>query len=300
LSGTPRRLYLRMLGAAGAGLAGLLASTARGAVPSTFAAPQRAQSPMSLRLLSVASPVDGGLLPDLIVDFEKQSGFQVALSTAEDVFGPARAGSADLVLSHYGHEDVDTFVLGGFGRWPTMVFSNQLALLGPPDDPAGVRGLSDLVDAFARIAAASAPFVVNDSEGVRYLGEILWNAAGRPDKAAWFVDQGPRQSAAIAAAAGMQAYTIWGLTPFLRSQQQASLPLEPMVLTDPLLQRVMVTVVVNPLQIAGVNEPAATAFEAFLLAPATQARMRGLRLPGIDQQLWWPAGRSNESSHLPR
>jgi tungstate transport system substrate-binding protein len=299
LSGTPRRAYLRMLGAAGAGLAGLLTATSHGE-PAVLAVPRKAQSPSSIRLLSVASPVDGGLIPDLIVDFEKQTGYHIALSIAEDVYGPARAGRADIVLSHYGHEDVDTFVLGGFGRWPRLVFSNQLALLGPPDDPAKVRGLPDLVEAFARIADAGVPYVVNDGDGVRYMGEILWYAAGRPDKREWYVDEDLRQGAAVAAAAGRRGYTIWGLTPFLRAQQQAPVPLEPLVFTDPLLQRVMVSVVVNPVQVAGVNEAGATTFQEYLLAPATQARMRAVRVPGIDQQIWWPAGRSNQANRLPR
>jgi tungstate transport system substrate-binding protein len=235
----------------------------------------------------------------LIPDFEHQTGSQVLLSTAEDVYGPARAGQADVVLSHYGHVDVDTFVMGGFGGWPRPVFSNQLALLGPPDDPAHVRDLTDLVEAFRRIAEANVPYVVNDIEGVKYLGEVLWNAAGRPPKQGWYVDQGPRQAAAIKAAADLKGYTIWGLTPFLKAQQQATVALEPLVLKDPLLQRVMVTIVVNPEQVAGVNETGAMAFQQFLLAPATQARMRVVRIPGIDQQVWWPAGRSNETNFLP-
>jgi tungstate transport system substrate-binding protein len=215
------------------------------------------------------------------------------------VYGPARAGEADLVLSHYGHRDVDDFVLGGFGHWPRFVVSNQLALLGPPRDPAQVRGLTDLVEAFRRIAEAGIPFVVNDSEGVKYLGDILWNAAGRPARGAWYIDEGPRQGAAISRAVDRAGYTIWGLTPFLKAQQQTPVALEPLLLNDPLLQRLMVTVVVNAQVVAGVNAPGAVAFEQYLLAPATQARMREVRVPGVDQQIWWPAGRNNEATALP-
>jgi tungstate transport system substrate-binding protein len=278
----------------GAGLAALTAADFE-AAPSAAAA-----DASTIRLLSVVSPVDGRLLPELIPDFEQQSGCHVALTTAEAVYGPARVGQADLVLSHYGHEDVHDFVLGGFGRWPRVVFSNQLALLGPPGDPAQVRGLTDLVEAFRRIADAEVPFVVNDSEGVKYLGEILWNAAGRPARGAWYVDQGPRQSAAIASAADRGGYTIWGLTPFLKLQLQTPFALEPLVLSDPLLQRLMVTVVVNADVVAGVNETGAVAFQQYLLAPATQAHMRAVRVPGVDQQIWWPAGRSNDGAALAR
>src|SRR5262249_54471726 len=213
----------------------------------------------TVRLWSVVSPLDGGLLPDVIADFDQQTNYRVTLSTAEDVYGPARAGRADIVLSHSGHEDVVSFVLDGFGLWPRLVFSNQLALLGPPDDPAGVRGVEDLVDAFSRIALAKVPFVVNDSEGVRYLSEVLWHAAGQPPRQGWYVDQGSRQGAASTAAAEAHGYTIWGLTPFWRAQQQAAVELEPLLLTDPLLQRVMVTIVVNSRHVPAVNETGAIA-----------------------------------------
>jgi tungstate transport system substrate-binding protein len=285
-----RRACLRLL-AGGASLAALLAAT-----PGTRAQTRTASV---VRLLSVVTPVDGELLPQLIPDFEQQTGYQVALATAEDVYGPARSGQADVVLSHYGHVDVDTFVLGGFGHWPRAVFSNVLALLGPPEDPAHVRGLTDLVEAFRRIGEAKAPFLVNDIEGVKYLSETLWNAAARPARQGWYLDPGPAKGPAIAAAADMSAYTIWGLTPFLKSQRQAPVALEPMVLSDPLLQRLMVTIVVAPQQVDGVNEAGGIAFQEYLLSPATQARMRTVRLPGIDQQVWWPAGRSNETSSLP-
>ena len=40
---------------------------------------------------------------------------------------------------------------------------------------------------------------------------------------------------------------------------------------------------------------AATRLQEYLLAPATQAAIRAFRYPELDQQVWWPAGRHNES-----
>ena len=76
----------------------------------------------------------------------------------------------------------------GFGQWPQPVFFNQLALLGPSSDPAQVQDLTDLVEAFRRIANTQSPLIVNDIEGVKYLTEILWNAAGSPEKEGWYRD----------------------------------------------------------------------------------------------------------------
>src|SRR5215211_1968544 len=253
-----------------------------------------------VRLSSVVTPKDGGLYDDLLPDFERQTGYQVELTTGEDVYSPARNGQADVVLSHYGHEDAQTFVQDGLGQWPQTVFFNQHTLLGPPSDPARAQGLTDLVEAFRRIAQTRSPFVVNNTEGIKYLTDVLWEAAGSPAKEGWYSDQGAQGQNAIAKAAQQGGYVLWGLTPFLRTQKQNRLDLQPLVLNDPLLQRIMVTVAVNPKEVSGVNVTGAEAFQQYLLEPATQARIRAFRLPGIDEQIWWPAGRNNAGYALPK
>lgn len=299
-----RRFFLKFLGgAAGAvTVSGALAACSQGTSGDAESSPAAGTNTSTslVRLSSVVTPQDGGLYDDLLPDFERQTGYQVELTTGQDVYGPARDGQADVVLSHYGHKDTQAFVQDGFGQWPQSVFSNQLALLGPPDDPARVQDLTDLVESFRRIAQARTPFIVNGSEGVKYLTEILWSAAGSPEKEGWYSDQGWQGQDAIAEAAQKGGYVLWGLTPFLRTQQQDEVELQPLVLNDPLLQRIMVTVAVNPDKVAGVNVEGVTAFQQYLLAPATQARIRAFRLPGIDQQIWWPAGRHNAGYALPK
>ena len=300
-----RRRFLQLLGGAAGAVAasGTLAACSQdtgsgGDAQSSPAA--SATTPASLvRLSSVVSPQDGGLYDDLLPDFERQTGYQVELTTGQDVYGPARDGQADVVLSHYGHKDAQAFVQDGLGQWPQPVFSNQLALLGPPEDPAQIQNLTDLVEAFRRIANTQSPLIDNDTEGVKYLTEILWDAAGSPEKEGWYSDQGLQGQEAITKAAQQGGYVFWGLTPFLRTQQQNKIQLQPLVLNDPLLQRIMVTVAVNAHKVAGVNVEGATAFQQYLFAPATQARIRAFRLPGIDQQIWWPSGRTNASYALP-
>jgi tungstate transport system substrate-binding protein len=299
-----RHRFLQLLGgtASAVAVSGALGACSQGTgsepKSSTVAG---ATTPASLvRLSSVVTPQDGGLYDDLLPDFERRTGYRVELTTGEDVYGPARNGQSDVVLSHYGHKDAQAFVQDGFGQWPQTVFFNQHALLGPPSDPAQVQDLTDLVEAFRRIAQTRSPFIVNDNEAIKYLAEVLWKAAGSPEKEGWYSDPGVQGQAAIAKAAQQGGYVLWGLTPFLRTQQQNRAELQPLVLNDPLLQRIMVTVAVNPAQVPGVNVSGAEAFQQYLLDPATQARIRAFRLPGIDQQIWWPAGRNNAGYVLPK
>src|SRR5262249_56012623 len=90
---------------------------------------------------------------------------------------------ADLVRAHYGHGGTEDFCAEGLGLWPRPVFANQAALIGPSSDPARVAGTRDAVEAFRRIARAKAPFVVNNAATEKYLADVLWQAADRPDPA---------------------------------------------------------------------------------------------------------------------
>jgi len=140
---------------------------------------------------------------------------------------------------------------------------------------------------------------VNHIDGVRYLTEVLWNAAGRPDRKYWLLDEGRRKDDAIRYAAERGAYSLWGLTPFLRLQRETRMNLEPLVTGDPLLQRMLVSVVVKASRTPGVNTSGAMALQTFLLSPSTQARIREVRYPGAESVQWVPGGRHNRTAVLP-
>ena len=248
----------------------------------------------TVRLALVNVPDE--LLRPLLPYFQTQTGLRAEIVyTGNDPFGVGRAGKADLVISHYGHEGVKPFVTAGYGLWPQMVFANQMALLGPPSDPAHVRGLTDAVEAFRRIAASKSPFIVNNGAGAKYLEQILWTSAGIHEMGSWYLDLKSEGRRVAQDAAQKGAYVLWGLPPFLRLKRLGTINLTPLVVGDPILQRIMVSIIVNPGKVAGVNVEGARAFQDFLLSPETQARIRAFRYPDFDQQAWWPAGRNNRA-----
>jgi tungstate transport system substrate-binding protein len=245
-----------------------------------------------LALVNVPDEVLRPMLPL----FRERHGLAVSIVyTGNDPFAAGRAGDADLVIAHFGHAGVEPFVTSGYGLWPKAVFSNQMALFGPPADPAGVRGLRSVAEALRRIAATKSPYVSNDSAGAKYLAEIAMEDTQLRGS------EGPpvENAAAIRAAATRGGYVLWGVPPFLRMkrQQPAGEPLllEPLVVADPLLQRMMVGIVVNPSKVKGINADAANTFLDFLLSPPIQARVAAFRYPDFNQQVWWPAGRHNSA-----
>ena len=269
------------------------------AICAGFAVRSVAAAGGTVRLALVNVPDE--VLQPMLPDFFAASGVRATIVyTGNDPFAVARDGKADLVVAHYGHEGVEPFVAGGFGLWPHPVFANQVALLGPPADPAHVRGLTDATEAFRRIAATQSRFLANDTDGADYIEQILWDRAGVTRKGAWYSNRNSRGPQAARDAAQDGAYVIWGVPPFLRLKRQAPIALEPLVVADPIFQRIMVAIVVNPAKVTGVNTDGAQAFQKFLLTPAIQARVMAFRYPDFDQQVWWPAGRHNNSQALDR
>lgn len=247
-----------------------------------------------VRLAVVNTPQFSGLLAALLPEFEQERGIRVDIYSGEDVYDKARAGLADIVISHYGKEEVEDFVLDGYGSWPRMVFANQSVLIGHASDPAGVAGLTSVAEALKRIAEAKAPYIHNEIEGAGYLTETILEMIGQPERSGWFVQAGRRNAAAALLAEQERGYMIWGAWPFLRfTNRRGASSLEILVWDDPMLHRVMSATVVNPDKVEGVNSQGGEALLDYILSPPAQAKIAAFRSPDSPLQLWWPAGRDN-------
>jgi tungstate transport system substrate-binding protein len=64
----------------------------------------------------------------------------------------AARGDFDVVLVH-DRVSENNLVADGYGIDRRDVMYNDFVIVGPSSDPAGIRGLSDALTAFARIAA---------------------------------------------------------------------------------------------------------------------------------------------------
>lgn len=281
------------LSTAGVPVVAVLLLSLIGLTPPDVRAVEEHQS--GIRVLTVGAARTGGLLDGLIAEFEEETGTEVTVTTAgEDIFDQARTGEADLVVAHLGFTELHDFVSEGRGRWPATILSNIVVFIVPPGDPAGVGGAGDAVEAFRLIAESQSPFIVNELGETQYITDTLWNATGRPDKGDWFLELGLSGAPAVREADRRGAYTLWGLHPFLMLRQQQPLNLEPVLLDDSLLQRIIASVVVRRPP-GRVNERAARTLESYLVEPATQADIRNFRLPGIDGPVFWPAGNQNDN-----
>ncbi len=251
----------------------------------------------TIRLAVVITP--DVLLSALLPQFEEESGCAVTVNSTEAVFDLARNGQADMVIAHYGLSATEAFVTEGLGLWPHDVFANKSAIFGPRADPAGIRNLANAVKAFRQIAETRSPFVVNNAATEKYLAGILWEAAGRPARKDWYVDNGLRDRDAIDYALTIGGYVTWGLVPGLRYKlENPNRDFDALSSSDALFDRGMVAIKVNPSAFEGINAIGAAALERYLIRSDIQAQIRDFRGLGYPGQMWVPTGRNNSGDFL--
>jgi tungstate transport system substrate-binding protein len=117
--------------------------------------PAKPANPL-LILATTTSTQDSGLLDVLIPLFEEQSGYKVqtvAVGSGQ-AMEMGQQGNADVLLVHSPSAE-KTFMDDGWGKDRALVMHNDFIIVGPMDDPVGIKGLS-AVDAFKAIATAEA------------------------------------------------------------------------------------------------------------------------------------------------
>src|SRR6267378_3311795 len=122
--------------------------------------PLPAQS-QEVLLATTTSTRDAGLLDSLLPVFERRTRYKVKVIAV----GSGQA----LEMGRRGDADLGYFVRR------RLVMHNDFLLVGPPGDPAGLRGMNDAVAAMKRLAAAGALFVTRgDRSGTHLLEQKLW------------------------------------------------------------------------------------------------------------------------------
>ncbi len=167
--------------------------------------------------------------------------------------------------------DITTnLVADGYGVNMRPWTRNDLVIVGPPGDPAGVRGLRDGAEALKRIAAAKANFVDFQGVGSREMANSLWKKAGIRPQGDWYLkDESATPQGILEFAAAKKAYVIVGRMPVLFGKMNAG-GLEILVDADPAMRRPYVVMEANPRKVAGVNSAGASALADFLLSAKVQ------------------------------
>ncbi|HOX00512.1 MAG TPA: substrate-binding domain-containing protein, partial [Deltaproteobacteria bacterium] len=122
--------------------------------------PASAADGKNLILATTTSTQDTGLLDLLNPMFEKKTGYFVKTIA----FGSGQAmamgskGEADVLLVHSPAAE-KKFMEEGSGVNRKLVMHNDFIIVGPPSDPAGVKGMKSAPEAVRQIAAKGALFL---------------------------------------------------------------------------------------------------------------------------------------------
>jgi tungstate transport system substrate-binding protein len=157
---------------------------------------------------------------------------------------------------------------------------NTFLLVGPADDPAGVRGMADAAAAFAAIAGAQAPFLSRgDDSGTNKAELRLWAAAGLDPGAQWgdwYRETGSGQGANLNIAAGLGAYTLTDSGTWLAFRNRE--PLEALVFDDPHLFNQYAVTLVSPERHPHIQAGKARAFMDWVTSPEGQRVIAAYRI----------------------
>src|SRR5436309_9072651 len=127
-------------------------------------------------LATATSTRDEGLLDSLLPVFEKQSGYAVTVIAvgSGEALDLGRRGDADVVLSHAPAAERALVDSGYFVR-RRLVMHNVFFIVGPPDDPARIRGMRSAVAALRSIYSLGVPFASRGDRSDTHLRELeLW------------------------------------------------------------------------------------------------------------------------------
>jgi tungstate transport system substrate-binding protein len=248
----------------------------------------------SLILATTTSTHDSGLLDELLPVFTKDTGWQVkplAVGSGQAI-ELGRRGEADVLLVHSPEAELE-FVAEGSAGERRLVMHNDFVLVGPANDPAGIRDLP-AAQAMRTIAAKKAGFVSRgDDSGTHAREEKLWEETKTVPSGQWYRSTGQGMGATLRVASETSGYTLTDRATYL--SQKGNLELE--VLSEGDRALLNIYHVIEMTKDAGdrVQPDAAKAFADWMVGSRAQ-RMIGDFDAGSGQPLFVPDAGKDEAT----
>jgi tungstate transport system substrate-binding protein len=259
------------------------------ALASTLFAPVLAAEGV-LRLATTTSTDNSGLLKAILPKFEAASGLKVHVISV----GTGKAmrlgenGDVDVVLVH-SRPDEDQFVAQGFGVNRRDVMYNDFVVVGPRADPARVRGMKNVLEAFRKMLETNASFVSRgDDSGTDKMEKTYWNEIGQRPQGQRYVSAGQGMGEVLTMAGQLGAYTLTDRATY--GAYRSRIGLEIVVEGDAKMFNPYGVIAVNPARYPDVNYKGAMRFVEWLTGAEGRRAIAEFRVNG--EQLFFPAARN--------
>jgi tungstate transport system substrate-binding protein len=254
----------------------------------------------TLLIATTTSLYDTGLLDALKADFEKKYNAKIDIISAGTgkALGYGENGDVDVMMVHDRARE-DAFLAAGHGIDRRVFAYNFFVIVGPANDPAGVKNMTP-EQAFTTIREkgladpATVKFVSRgDDSGTHSKEKAIWKAAGFnystdiQKSGEWYIEAGTGMGATLVMADEKQAYTLSDIGTYLASKDKISLV--PLVEEGDVLLNVYSVMQINPAKHPGVNATIAKQWTNYLITPETQKMIAEFGVDTYGEPLFYPA-----------
>jgi tungstate transport system substrate-binding protein len=243
----------------------------------------------SIVVASTTSTQDSGLFGNILPLFKAKTGIDVkvvAQGTGK-ALDTGRRGDADVVFVHAKAQE-EKFIAEGHGVKRHPVMYNDFVLIGPKNDPAGVKGGKDVAKALETIKAKQASFISRGDRSGTHSAELrLWKNAGidiEKDKGPWYKAIGQGMGAALNTAKASGSYVLSDRATWIHFKNKGDLQI--LVEGDKRMFNQYGVMLVNPAKHPNVKKELGQQFIDWLISPAGQKAIAGYKIDG--QQLFFP------------
>jgi tungstate transport system substrate-binding protein len=165
----------------------------------------------SIIVASTTSTQNSGLFGHILPKFKEKTGIDVkviAQGTGQ-ALETGRRGDADVLFVH-NRKAEDQFVADGFGVNRKDVMYNDFVLIGPKDDPAGLKESTNIKDAMLRLAKNNALFISRGDNSGTHAAELrYWDSIKtNPKSIQGYRESGSGMGATLNLTAGLNGYTL--------------------------------------------------------------------------------------------
>jgi tungstate transport system substrate-binding protein len=236
-------------------------------------APAPPKEKPAVRVAVVANMVTTGLWQEMAKHFEADTGYKVKVTVTgnRQVLDEGfRKGEADFITMH-GSDEASNLVADGYATGMTPWTRNELVILGPTNDPAGIRGLTDGAAALRKIAETRAAYVDFNDQGSRQIAGRLWKRAGVSPQGDWVIKDESEPKQIIAFAQTNHAHVIIGRVAVTRRSSEG---MDVLVQGDPEMRRSFVVMVANAKRFPDANIAGSLALAEYLTSAKGQQHLR--------------------------
>ena len=246
-----------------------------------------------LKVATTTSLYDTGLWGYLEPMFEEE--YNVELDVMYAGTGKAlewgQRGDVDIITVHSKSRELQ-FVVDGYGVERVPFAYNYFLIVGPEDDPAGIKDLIPEA-AFQRLMETGGGSFVSrgDDSGTHDKEKAIWAAAGYDyedvkNAGTWYVEAGIGMGPTLAMAHELQAYTLTDMGTYLSFKSE--LELVPIVDEGAILLNVYSVIAISPESVSSTNIEMANNLIDFLTSDEIQELIGDYGVEEYGMQLFTP------------